>query len=90
MPKKLNKVGKSISSNVEIQNISQHGIWILISQREFFMPFMEFPWFMKATIGQIYNVKFFHQHHLYWPDLAIDVDVDALGNPEKYPLRYST
>lgn len=54
------------------------------------MPFVEFPWFLKATIEQIYQVEFFHGHHLHWPVLDIDIDVDALGNPEKYPLKYST
>lgn len=89
MPKKLNKAGKNTSANAEIQNISQHGIWILVNQKEFFMPFAEFPWFIKATIQQIYNLEFFHGHHLHWPELDIDIEVDALRNPDKYPLKYS-
>jgi len=53
------------------------------------MSFTTFPWFLHATIEQIYKVELFHGHHLHWPALDIDVDVDALCNPEKYPLQYS-
>ena len=40
-------------SKAEIQNISNQGIWILVHEKEFFMPFEEFPWFLKATIKEI-------------------------------------
>ena len=89
MSKKLKKPGKLISAKAEIQNISSHGIWILVNDQEFFMPFSDFPWFLKATIEQIYHLEFFHGHHLYWPALDIDIDLEALKNPETYPLSYS-
>ncbi len=89
MLKKSKKPGKNISANAEIQNISSHGIWILVNDQEFFMPFEEFPWFLKATIKEIYNLQLFHGHHLHWPDLDIDIDVESLKNPEKYPLKFA-
>ena len=89
MLKKSNKPGKNISEKAEIQNISNHGIWVLVNGQEFFMPFTEFPWFLKATVEQIYNLEFFHGHHLHWPALDIDIDVEALKNPESYPLKYT-
>lgn len=78
-----------MSQTVLVQNISPHGIWLLLQDKEFFMSFEKFPWFLRATIEQIYQVEIFHGHHLHWPALDIDVDVDALCNPEKYPLQYS-
>lgn len=89
MQKKLKEPGKSILTKVEIQNISHHGIWVLVGQEEFFMPFVDYPWFLKATIEQIYNIELFHGHHLHWPALDVDIDVDALRHPELYPLKYS-
>jgi len=80
---------KSISAKAEIQNISSQGIWILIDEQEFFMPFAEFPWFLKATIEQIYNLEFFHGKHLHWPTLDIDIDLESLKHPQIYPLKYS-
>ncbi len=76
-------------SKAEIQNVSNHGIWVLVNNQEFFMPFEEFPWFLKATIKEIYNLKLLHGHHLHWPDLDIDIDIEALKHPELYPLKYA-
>ena len=88
MQKKLKKPGKNISSIVEVQNISTHGLWIIIGEKEFFLPFSEFPWFLKGTVEQIYQVEQPHEGHLYWPSLDIDISIDSLEHPEKYPLTY--
>ena len=37
MVKKSKKLGKSISSKAEVQNISEQGIWILVNKQEFLM-----------------------------------------------------
>jgi hypothetical protein len=87
MIKKLKNPGKNISTKAEIQNISSQGIWVLINEKEFFMPFAEFPWFLKATIEQIYNVKFFHEKHLHWPALDVDIDLESLKYLDNYPLK---
>lgn len=77
------------ASKVEVQNISHNGIWILANDQEFYMPFNEFPWFLNATIEQIYNLEFFHGKHLYWPALDIDIELASIKHPEAYPLKYS-
>ena len=89
MLKKSKKLGKSTSASAEIQNISAQGIWILVNKQEFFMPFKEFPWFLKATLEQIYDLEFFHDKYLHWPSLDIDIEVDSLKHLEAYPLKYS-
>ena len=73
-------------SDVEITNVSLHGFWILIGGRELFMSFEDFPWFQKASIGQLLNVQLLHSEHLYWPDLDADLAVDSIEHPEKFPL----
>ncbi len=88
MPKKLKNLGKNISASAEVQNISGQGIWILVDEKEFFMPFKDFPWFLKATIEQIYNIEFFHGKHLHWPALDVDIDIESLKHPDAYPLKY--
>jgi hypothetical protein len=72
-----------------VQNISREGIWIWVTNQEFFLPFTEFPWFKKATIEQIYNLKLFHGKHLNWPALDVDIDLESLKYPEAFPLKYS-
>lgn len=75
------------TSAVEVTNISAHGFWVLLSDRELFLPFAEFPWFRSAPVGAILNVERPQLHHLYWPDLDIDLSVDSIEHPERYPLR---
>lgn len=74
------------TSVLEITNISKHGFWIMIREKEMFLPFDRFPWFRDAPVGKILNVELPSEQHLYWPDLDIDLEVDSILNPEQYPL----
>ena len=74
------------TSKVEVSNISPHGFWLFVGERELFVSFEHFPWFKDATVRDITNVELPSPHHLYWPDLDIDVAVESLEHPEKFPL----
>ncbi len=71
---------------VEITNVSKHGFWLLLKDRELFVPFSEFPWFKEATITQLVAVEQPSPHHLYWPDLDIDLAIESIEHPERFPL----
>jgi len=71
---------------VEVTNVSAHGFCLFVGEREHFLAFAEFPWFRDAAIGAIINVQLPSPRHLYWPDLDIDLAVESLEHPEKYPL----
>ena len=77
--------GKSTSA-VEVTNVSKHGFWLLLGERERFLAFEHFPWFRDVSIGQLCNVELPHPHHLYWPDLDVDVAVESVDHPERFPL----
>ena len=77
--------GKSTLA-VEIGNVSAHGFWLIIGDGELFVPFKKFPWFKEAPIGKLLNVKLPHRGHLYWPDLDIDLAVESIEHPDRYPL----
>ena len=83
---KLKKRGRSISE-AEIQNVSEFGVWMLVKGKEYFLSYKEFPWFSKATVEQVYNFELLHGRHLYWPDLDIDLALESLSSPEKFPLK---
>jgi hypothetical protein len=70
----------------EVTNVSRHGFWLFIGERELFVPFNQFPWFREASVREITNVQLPSSHHLYWPDLDIDLAVESIEHPEKYPL----
>ena len=38
----------TIASDVEVTNISTHGIWLLVDEREFFLSYEDFPWFKEG------------------------------------------
>lgn len=79
------KRGKSIS-RPEITNISQHGFWILLNGNEYFLGFAQFPWFKEARISELSNVQLWHDSHLYWPGLDVDLSVNIIEYPERYRL----
>ncbi|MBS3962968.1 MAG: DUF2442 domain-containing protein [Methylomonas sp.] len=78
-------LGTSISP-VEVTNISQYGLWLLLGDEELFLPFSEFPWFRNASVENILHVEHPSSNHLYWPELDIDLDVESIRHPEKFPL----
>jgi hypothetical protein len=80
------KLAGERTSGVEVLNISKHGFWISARGREHFLSFEHFPWFKDATVGSIINVKLLHSHHLYWPDLDVDLELESIESPEQYPL----
>jgi hypothetical protein len=74
------------TSQIEVTNISPHGFWLFIGETELFLPFNDFPWFKEASIAEITRVELPSPHHLYWPDLDIDLAVDSIRHPDRYPL----
>ena len=78
-------VGNDISK-AEVLNVSPHGFWLFVAGREYFLGFDAFPWFRKATLSQLFAVELHRGEHLYWPELDVDLDLDRIAHPEKYPL----
>lgn len=72
--------------SLTVFNISRHGFWLWLDGQEVFLPFEQFPWFRQAAVGQICAVERVSPHHLYWPELDIDLSVESVFHPEKFPL----
>ncbi|UZR30200.1 DUF2442 domain-containing protein [Methylococcus mesophilus] len=79
-------LGTDISA-VEVSRIWKHGFWLLLDdEEELFVAFADFPWFSKAPVEQLFRVERPQPHHLYWPDLDVDLHVDSIRHPERFPL----
>jgi hypothetical protein len=74
------------TSQVEVANISRQGFWLFLGGRELFVSFEKFPWFASAPVSKILNVEWPHADHLYWPDLDVDLSVESIEHPERFPL----
>jgi len=74
------------TSTVEITNITSHGVWLLAGERELFMPYSDFPFFKDVAVGKILNVEQATPGHFYWPDLDVDLGIETIENPDRFPL----
>ena len=84
--KNLFKLGRNILE-VEVTNISNHGLWVLTQNKELFLSYEHFPWFKNKTIDSITKVKSLGQGHLYWEDLDVDLSLEMIEHPERFPLH---
>ncbi len=75
------------TSKVEVTNVSVHGLWLLTDDRELFLPFDDFPWFRDAPIGKVLNVQEPTPGHFFWPDLDVDLEIESIEHPERFPLE---
>lgn len=82
---KLPPLGTSISP-VEVTHLDGHGLWVWVREREYFLSHEDFPWFRKARLDDVLKVELHHGTHLLWPALDVDLTVDSLEHPGRYPL----
>jgi hypothetical protein len=75
-------------TDVEVTSISKHGFWLYVAGCEYFVPFAEFPWFENASIKQATNVRWSPPDQLYWPDLDVDLSIESIEHPERFPLMF--
>lgn len=69
-----------------VTHIFHYGIWLLLGEKELLLSFEDFPWFKDASVSAIQNVQFPSSQHLYWPDLDVDLSVESIEHPERFPL----
>ena len=74
------------TSEVEVTNISAHGVWLLVRGRELFMPYADFPWFRDQPVKAIVKVEEPVPGQLHWPDIDVDLTVEMIEHPERFPL----
>jgi hypothetical protein len=72
----------------EVTNIEALGFWVLVDDREYFIPFSDYPVFQGASIEQIFKVEKLSPTQLHWPELDADIEINALQQPEHYPLVF--
>ena len=61
-------------------------MWLLIDERELYLPFDQFPWFRDAAIAALAEIERPSPRHLFWPQLDVDLTVESIEDPSRYPL----
>jgi hypothetical protein len=72
----------------EVQQISSRGFWVFLETQnpEQFVSFREFPWFADASVRELSLIEVERGHILRWPELDVDLDVERIEHPERFPL----
>jgi len=78
-------VGNDISK-AEVLNVSPHGFWLFAAAGNIFSVSTRFRGFGRRRWSNCSNVEFSHGHHLHWPELDVDLDLERIEHPEKIPL----
>lgn len=79
-------LGNNISP-AEVTHISSHGVWLLTRTEELFMSYEDFPWFKSQPVNAILRVEEPSPNHFYWPDIDVDLTMDMIKHPDRFPLQ---
>ncbi len=72
----------------EVTEIGRQGFWLVVDDREYFVPFSDYPVFRSASVEQIFAMEQIGPTQLHWESLDADIELDALERPELYPLTW--
>lgn len=78
----------AVISDSEVTNISENCFWLLVDDREYFVPFSDYPGFGLATVPQIFKFKRLSPSQFSWPELDIDIELESLEHPERFTLVF--
>lgn len=76
----------TFTSPIEVVQLTPQGVWLAYHDEEFFLDHDQFPWFRDATAAQVFNVQEISPEHFYWPDMDVDLDLERIQYPERFPL----
>lgn len=76
----------TIALAAEVAGVSKRRFWLLPGDEELAVPFTDFPWFSKATIEQLADVRRPTEDHLDRPQLDVEPSIESVRKPEAFPL----
>jgi len=68
--------------------VGRDGFWLIHHDCEFFASYSDYPIFRHATVEQIFAIEEIGPGQLRWEALDADIEVEALANPQRFPLKY--
>lgn len=83
-----NGESSSTSRRESVEDITRWGVWIHLEGVEYFLDYEHFPWFRDATLDQVLDVRYVRRSYLRWPKLDVDLALECLAEPQRFPLVY--
>lgn len=80
----LNSNSSNTSANVLM--INDKGLMLSVLGQDYFISFNRLPWMKDAAIRDVLDVQMCGDDAIEWPKLDIDLEINSLKHPERYPL----
>ena len=74
------------SISVGVLMINDRGLMLSVQGQDYFLSYNRVPWMRDATINEVLDVRMSGKNAIEWPRLDVDLEVDSLRHPERYPL----
>jgi hypothetical protein len=69
-----------------VLSITIDGVFITAFGKDYFLSFNRLPWFKDAKVSDIMNVRNVGTMGIRWDSMDVDLELDSLIHPVKYPL----
>ena len=76
----------SVNTSASVLTINAQGIMLSVQGCDYFLSYNRVPWMQNAPIRSVLNVQMSGSEAIEWPDLDVDLEIDSLRHPERYPL----
>ncbi len=76
----------SQNTSVSVLMINSQGIALSVQGCDYFISYNRMPWLRDARISDVLNVRTAGRSAIEWPALDIDLEIESLKHPERYPL----
>ena len=76
----------SNSTSASVLMINAQGIMLSVCGQDYFLSYNRLPWMQDAPIRSVLNVRMSGSDAIVWPDLDVDLEIESLRHPERYPL----
>ena len=74
------------STSASVLMINAQGIMLSVLGNDYFLSYNRIPWMKDAPIRSVLNVQMSGTEAIEWPDLDVDLEIESLRHPERYPL----
>lgn len=81
-----NLSGSLQTTSVSVLMINSQGMMLSVLGNDYFLSYNRVPWLRDARVGSVLNVRMCGKNAIEWPELDIDLEIDSLKHPERYPL----
>ena len=74
------------NTSASVLMINADGIMLSVQGHDYFLSYNRIPWMQDAPIRSVFNVQMSGPESIEWPSLDVDLEIDSLRHPERYPL----